>query len=366
MSTSLLLHALSLNDRILEPNQLPVSGHVWGYDKQSISREEFVGNCISMLSLLGIQNAEISWDDEIMAFDVKRKGRSVTVIISLQDDSLTSKSFYFLGVWMRPQSEKGADLERLSASINWQEEDLIEPAMSYSVHFSEKPLQLSEFRSMVGSDIFAQRLYGNAFYLCGATAASPIPSGRFVIAPISQTENFARHEIRHALYSLRNLMGLMSLAMHIYDLVNEKERGSKLCQELMALMGDVEAGSPAAAEWESLVRRNGAIALRLASESNEMRKLHKRLKGIRRLFDVIVAELNICEMQGVPSLINRMQTPFEHVMDTFSDYEEMLQQADKQSQILQPLMHSRMLANQQMLLDRLTRAAENVERGQDK
>jgi len=48
-----------------------------------------------------------------------------------------------------------------------------------------------------------------------------------------------------------------------------------------------------------------------------------------------------------------MQAPFEHVMDIFSDYEEMLLQAEKQSQILQPLMHSRMLANQQQLLERL-------------
>ena len=353
MSTSLLLHALSLNDRILEPNQLPISGHVWGYDKENICREEFVGNCISMLSLLAIHNAEISWDDDIMAFDVKRKGQAVTVIISLQDDSLTSKSFYFLGVWMRPQSEKHSELEDLSESINWYEEDLIQPAMSYSVRFAEKPLQMAEIRKIIGNDLFAQRLYGDAFYLCGSTGASPIPSGRFVISPVSQAQNFARHEIRHALYSLRNLMGLMSLAMNIYDFVREKESDSKLCQELMGLMADVESKSPEAAEWESLVRRNGAVALRLASESNEMRKLHKRIKGIRRLFDVIVAELNLSEMQGVPSLMHRMQAPFEHVMDIFSDYEEMLLQAEKQSQILQPLMHSRMLANQQQLLERL-------------
>jgi len=131
---------------------------VWGYDKENICREEFVGNCISMLSLLAIHNAEISWDDDIMAFDVKRKGQAVTVIISLQDDSLTSKSFYFLGVWMRPQSEKHSELEDLSESINWYEEDLIQPAMSYSVRFAEKPLQMAEIRKIIGNDLFARRL----------------------------------------------------------------------------------------------------------------------------------------------------------------------------------------------------------------
>ncbi|ATX79810.1 hypothetical protein Ga0123461_1396 [Mariprofundus aestuarium] len=356
MSRSLLLHALSLNDRILEPNQLPVSGHVWGYDKEDISREEFVGNCMSMLSLLVIHDAEISWEEDIMAFDVTRKGQPVTVIISLQDDSLTSEYFYFLGIWIRPQSGAPSEVELLSNMIAWEEEDLLQPAVSYSIRFAAEPLQIPEVRKMIGNDIFAQRLYGDALYLCGTTEAYPIPSGKFVICPASQTENYVRHEIRHALYSLRNLMGLMSCVMNIYDSVTENDAGRELCQELMGLMAAVERESPAAADWDRLVRQNGTIALRLASEGNESRKLHAKLKGVRRLFDVILAELDVSDMQGMPSLFNRMQTPFEHVKDSINDFEEMLLQAEKQSQILQPLMHSRMLAGQQQLLEKLIHA----------
>ncbi|ATX81885.1 hypothetical protein Ga0123462_1016 [Mariprofundus ferrinatatus] len=353
MSTSLLLHALSLNDRILEPNQLPVSGHVWGYDKEHTSREEFVGNCISMLSLLHIQDAEINWDDDIMAFDVTRKGQPATVIISLQDDSLTSDYFYFLGIWIRPQSAAQSELELMSDLISWQEEDLLQPAMSYSVRFAAEPLQLSEIRKMIGGEVFAQRLYGDGLYLCGMTEAYPIPSGKFVICPASHMQNFVRHEIRHALYSLRNLMGLMSSVMNIYDSMAENSTATELCQQLLEIMAVVERESPEPLQWDQLVRRNGAIALRIASQGNQSRKLQARLKGIRRLFDVILAELDVHEMQGLPSLANRMLTPFDHVQDTIDEFEEMLMQAEKQTQILQPLMHSRMLAGQQILLEKL-------------
>jgi len=77
------------------------------------------------------------------------------------------------------------------------------------------------------------------------------------------------------------------------------------------------------------------------------------------LFDVILAELDVSEMQGVSSLVNRMQVPFEHVKDSLNDFEEMLLQAEKQSQILQPLMHSRMLAGQQLLLEKLIHANQS-------
>jgi len=353
LSGSLLLHALSLNDRMLEPNQLPVSGHVWGYDKESFSREEFVGNCLNMLSLLGIQDAEISWEDDIMAFDVKRKGQPVTVIISLQDDSLTSDYFYFLGIWLQPHSDSLSEVELLSDQIDWQEEDLLQPAISYSVRFAAEPLQMPDIRSMLGSEIFAQRLYGDAFYLCGMTEAYPVPSGKFVICPSSHAQNHQRYEIRHALYSLRNLMGLMGSVMNLYDQISEKSEAATLCQEMMDLMSAVESQNPTPAEWDALVRRNGSIALRLASESDESRRLHAKLKGIQRLFDVILAELEISEMQGLASLVSRMLTPFDHVKDSLNAYDEMLRQVEKQSQILQPLMHSRMLANQQMLLEKL-------------
>jgi len=247
-------------------------------------------------------------------------------------------------------------VELLSDMIAWEEEDLLQPAVSYSVRFAAKPLQISEIRKMIGSDIFAQRLYGDALYLCGTTEAYPIPSGKFVICPTSQTENYVRHEIQHALYSLRNLMGLMSCVMNIYDSVTENDAGRELCQELMGLMAAVERESPAAADWDRLVRQNGTIALHLASEGNESRKLHAKLKGVRRLFDVILAELDVSEMQGMPSLVNRMQAPFEHVKDSLNDFEEVLLQAEKQTQILQPLMHSRMLAGQQLLLEKLIHA----------
>lgn len=356
MSSSLLLHALSLNDRILEPNQLPVSGQVWGYDKDETGREEFVGNCLSVLSLLGIQDAEINWDDDIMAFDVKRKGQPVTVIISLRDDSLSSDYFYFLGIWLQPDVDAPSEVEVLNDMIVWEDEALLQPAVSYSVRFAAQPLQLPEVRKIIGSEIFAQKLYADAFYLYGLTEAYPVPSGKFIIAPAVQAQNHQRNEVCHALYSLRNLMGLMSCVMKLYDRVTEKSEVSKLCKQMMELLAIVEKQQLSPSEWDALVRKNGAIAVALSSERNESLKLQSRLVGIRRLFDVISHELEPTEIQGLPSIMHRMLMPFDHVQDALAGSEELLGQAERQSQILQPLMQSRMLANQQILLEKILRA----------
>jgi len=83
MSQSVLLHALSLNDRILEPNKLPLCGHVWAFEKALMSKEMFVGNCISVLSLLGSQDATINWQDDLMAFDTHLNGQTELLCLSL-------------------------------------------------------------------------------------------------------------------------------------------------------------------------------------------------------------------------------------------------------------------------------------------
>lgn len=97
MSKPLLLHALSLNDRILEPNNLPLHGRVWGFAKKECTRDGFVGHCLTMLSELGMTAGGISLTNrDVVAFDAQGKGRTYTVVISLGDDSLASRYFYWL------------------------------------------------------------------------------------------------------------------------------------------------------------------------------------------------------------------------------------------------------------------------------
>jgi len=350
--SSVMLHALSLNDRILEPKQLPVSGHVWAYDKADVSREEFVGNCMSMLSLLEIQDAEISWEDDIMAFDVTRHGQPVTVIISLQDDSLASDYFYFLGVWVCSSYSQlfGRDL---SEPAIWQEEELLTPAMNYSVSVAAEPMQLPVMKDAVGGELFAQKLYDNSFYLCGFTEAYPIPSGSFVICPTTHASNQSSQEVSHALYSLRNLMGLMACVMHIYDRLSEKDTVTKLYRQLMALMEKMGQQHIEAGGWDVLVRENGRISFELASEVMSCSKQEKEVQVLRRLFDAILNELDITDMQGLPALVTRMLVPFDLISDIFKDRFSMIEQSEKQTRILQPMMHSRMLAGQQVLLEKL-------------
>jgi len=349
--SSLLLHALSLNDRILEPNELPVAGHVWAYNKTGISREEFVGNCMSMLSLLGIQDAEISWKDNIMAFDVSRNGQPVTVIISLQDDSLASDYFYFLGIWVCSDSASLLEQDLGDPSL-WQEEGLLAPAMNYSVSVAAEPMLLPAMQDAVGGEMFAQRLYEDTFYLCGLTEAYPVPSGSFVICPTTHAANQSSQEIRHALYSLRNLMALMAGVMRIYDDMCENNASSRVYSEQLALMKRMDQ-KVAAAEWDALVRENSRISFELASGLMNCRKLENETRSLRRLFDSILNELDIHDMQGLPSLISRMLVPFELIEDMFEERFNMIESAEKQSGLIQPMMHARMLASQQVLLEKL-------------
>lgn len=352
MAKSLMLHALSLNDRILEPNRLPVAGHVWAYRKRDVSREEFVGNAMSMLSLLEIQDAEINWKDDIMAFDVDRRGKPVTVIISLKDDSLASDYFYFLGVWGCSGSIQLFGGDQFETPI-WEEEGLIEPAMSYSVAVESEPLQMARIREMVGGELFVQRLYDDAFYLCGYTEAWPVPSGQFVVCPTTHGDNRSRQEISHTLYSLRNLMGLMASVMHVYDLLIEADSAGRLYQEQMKLMGELEREQIPPAEWDVLVRRNGSISFELAAEVMRYRDMENEILALKRLFEAIQSELGASEVQGVQSLAKRMLVPFQLVEDLFRDRFAVIGRAEEQTRILQPLMHSRMLAAQQVLLEKL-------------
>ncbi len=356
MNQSLLLHALSLHDRVLEPNGLPIAGRVWAYSKDDCSREMFVGNCISLLSLLGVDNAEISWKDDIMAFDVRFQKMPATVIISLKDDSLASEYFYFLGIWICPESDDPVRVSRRSiidVIHPGEDEELLRPTLSYSVTVWDKPLQMPDMKNIVRSDVLGQRLYQDAFYLCGQTMVETIPTGRFVICPSTASLQTGRYEIRHALYSLRNMMALMGWAMRRYDMLQKDESASDLYQKLMVLLSTVQQKDIKAVEWDALVSEHASIALKGATDTITLAKHEKELRGIGRLFNAIVRELDVSDMSGVGSLLERMRVPFQHVEDELDEHVRMIERTEKQARILQPFMHSRMLAGQQILLQKI-------------
>jgi len=356
MKSSLLLHALSLNDRIFEPNKLPLCGRVWAYSKENTSREMFVGNCISLLSLLGVEDAAMSWNDDIMAFDVSYHKKPATVIISLQDDSLASSYFYFLGIWICPESDDPVRVSRNTIIDEIQpghDEDLLIPTLTYSVTLWDKPLQVPEISKMVGSDVFGQRIYQGSFYLCGQTSIDPIPNARFVICPTSPAVQQGRFEIRHALYSLRNLMALMGAVLQVYEKLQQDDSAAELYNRLMALMAKAEEKGIEAEQWDEMVCELARVAFKGAETTISYARFDNEVRAIGRLFDAIVNELDISEMLGVAGIVERMKVPFEHVIDALNEHMRMIKHTEKQTAILQPMMHARMLAGQQMLLKKL-------------
>jgi len=346
MSKSLLLHSLSLKDRILEPNNLPLNGQVWAYNKELHSKEEFVGNCITMLSLLGMHDADIHWKEDILAFDAQWKNRTYTVIISLQDDSLASEHYYFLGLWETPSEDNHKGSHRFADSRPWNEEDLIRPDISYSVTVSNEPLQYPEITKQLGSEVFGQSIYGGEYYLCGTTYPDENHSGRFALFPATRQTNHARHDIQHALYSLRNLMALMAKTVEIHDetLTDKtyselKQRQHELSQNIVEEILDHEDG-------DRIARAYGEALLNICDLLDRYDSRAQEVTSISMLFDSIVTELKAENSNAFRPLFYRMKLPFKHAEAMLIEHRDGAARIEKKIQIMQQTLISRMIAAQ--------------------
>ena len=350
MSKSLLLHSLSLKDRILEPNKLPLNGQVWAYNKEKYSKEEFVGNCITMLSLLGMQNASIQWKEDILAFDTQWENRTFTIIISLQDDSLASEHYYFLGIWECPDNEN-IKQHRFAATKPWEDEDLLKPDISYSVTVSSEPIQIPDIRKQIGSELFGQSIYGGDYYLCGTTYPGTSFSGKFVISPLENRFNHARHDIKHALYSLRNLMALMGKAIGVHDNILEGKKFKGLKEKQSNLSKSTVETDLSPSTCGSLACSYGENLLQACDLLDYYDTSRKDLISAELLFDSIITELAAEDSNAFRPLFHRMRLPFKHAITLLNERSDATSRIEKQIQILQQTLHSRMLADQLLMME---------------
>lgn len=346
LSKSLLLHSLSLKDRILEPNRLPLNGQVWAYNKQKHSKEEFVGNCITMLSLLGMHDANIHWKEDILAFDAQWENRTYTVIISLQDDSLASEHYYFLGIWECPE-EQHKGRHRFADSKPWNDEDLIKPDISYSVTVSSEPLQLPEVSKQFGGEPFGQSIYGGEYYLCGTTYPDESHSGKFALFPATRQNNRARHDIQHALYSLRNLMALMGKAVEIHDETLTDNAYEDLKTEQTQLSLKTIGPKLPASEYGQLSHDYSETLLTICDLLDSFDSHAKQVNSLNMLFDTIVSELKTENSNAFRPLFHRMKLPFKHAEALLIERRDGTARIEKKIRILQQALISQMLANQQ-------------------
>ncbi len=360
MSKPLLLHALSLNDRILEPNRLPLHGRVWGYAKEECSRDGFIGHCLTMLSELGLTASGISLSNkDVVAFDAQGKGRTYTVVISLADDSLASRYFYFLGIWRHMEVfGKASSLAELS-----EESDILAADFQYEAYFSDVPLQRDACDRLIAGEMFGHELYEGQLYLFGNDQMKNGAAAGFVLAPLVNSSALPRDEVRHALYSLRNMMALRAQVMRIYQNVWDSEEETGLYAEAMRLMRQSRVKYVASEEWDGLVCDSGDSMLRLAELSALRTRQHSEVHNLSVLFESIIAELEASNVPGISPLWPRMRLPFEHARDMLDERMEMLRRAGKQCEIILQLLHSRMLAQQQGVLARI--AGEMPEPGEE-
>lgn len=344
MSKSLLLHSLSLKDRILEPNKLPLNGQVWAYNKQLHSKEEFVGNCITMLSMLGMHDANIHWKEDILAFDARWQNRTYTVIISLQDDSLASEHYYFLGLWESPEEESHKGRHRFADSKPWNDEDLIRPDISYSVTVASEPLQYPEITKQLGGEVFGQSIYGGEYYLCGTTYPDENHSGRFTLFPATRQSNRARHDIQHALYSLRNLMALMAKTVEVHDETLADKAYIELKQQQRELSQTIVSENLDLGDVDRIALTYGEALLGICDLLDRYDSRASEVANISMLFDSIVTELKAENSNAFRPLFHRMKLPFKHAEAMLLEHREGTSRIEKRVRIMQQTLISRVMA----------------------
>lgn len=357
MKKSLLLHALSLNDRILEPNHLPLNGYVWAYDKSACSREMFVGNCITMLSLMGMEGAQVSWSNDIMAFDVERDGIPYTVIISLQDDSLASEFYYFLGIWACPQEER-TTLPEFNALIPWEDEDILKPDISYHAMLVSQPLQYPEIAKRIGSTVFSQGAYNDQYRLYGTVMPGEQQTGSFLFCPVNHTSTHAQLKIGHLLYSIRNLIALTAKATAIHQTALS-ERGGEIHAGIEKIRATLRGEKLTPAVQAQLVTAAADAAFNATEHTEKIAGDLQTVQAIEQLFHTITGEMELTENRGFPSLTERIRTPVAIAQKLLKERLRQAARLERRAGIIQQQLQSFIAVQQQMVLQQLTEKGES-------
>ena len=353
MKKSILLHALSLTDRMLEPNKLPLYGRVWGYAKEQCSRDGFIGHCLTMLSLFGMHASNISLKNrDIVAFDAEGADGIYTVVISLKDDSLASEYFYFLGIWQQPDPVSAI----VPLPFPPEENDLLMPDFQYEVSFEDTPLQQADYSDVIGGDIFAEILYGGKLCLASDALIDRQETSHFVITPAKTAVNIDRNEICHVLYSLRNIMALIAACMRLHEQIWICHDEMDLYSDAMNLMCKTRIQEIKTSDWDKMVMENGEALLRASELSVSRTRQNSNVRNFGAMFDSIVGELNSHPMPGMQLIWPRLRKPFGHTISLLNERTAMLKQSTRQCEILLDLLHSRMLAHQQTMLDALLKS----------
>jgi hypothetical protein len=354
LKNKLLLHALSIQDRILEPNSLPLLGRVWVYSKDGCSKDLFVGHCVTMLSRLGLSASDIQLRDDVMAFDASSDQGVYTIVISLADDSLASQYFYFIGIWKRV--EPGRDVTQFTHdfdSVTDDDDELPPPECYYEVFFSENAVQLADARKALDGEMMGQTLFNGNYSLVSngrlveTSQSHPL---RFVVSPRSPGAIVSREEVKLILYSIRNLVALMCASVYRYNRVWPDDSENALYQRMMVLMQKAQEAHIPPATWDELVRENGATLLGSAELAAARERLSFEVGGYKDLFDSIVGEVQASDIPGLMPLWPRMRLAFDHAQSLLSERLAMIRRSQKQAEVLLQLIHSRMLAHQQSLL----------------
>jgi len=306
MGESLLLHALSVHDRIIEPRDPPLVGRVWAYDKRRTTPEGFIGHCLTVLGALGIGDAAFSWRDDLIAFDAKHEGRTTTIVITLDDDSLASDYFYFLGIWMRPRAGDHpvrAARHRLLGEHARPHEAALAPAVDYAITVWPQPLAPKVCRKMLGARVlYGRSLQMGACTLVGHTEARGALKGRFVLMPDDE-DRWREADIAHLLYSIRNMMALMGRACQLH----EEMPGA----DAHALVAQAEALAERAARRTPPLGAEELLALerRVIGARAEIRQRLAQMDGIYALFAMIGKEIGSAPAKGLPDLFEQMRAP---------------------------------------------------------
>jgi hypothetical protein len=343
MSKPLLLHALSVHDRMLEPNELPLYGRVWAYSKEECGREAFVSYCLSVMASLGMQsrkNIDLSLRQDVIAFDVESKGGTFTIVISLADDSLASDYFYFLGLWQRI----GAGAKEKGSLNPPTHEDMLQPAFQYEVLFNDRRLATDWVSRWLQNEGYGVALYDGLVNMASNADFSGAAPARFVLSPNDDNKKPAKTTVRHALYSLRNLIALSRAAQQVYHTIWSDSTEARLFTQVGELAQASLAENIPSEAWDGMIRRGGNILFEISEVEGLRASQKSRIRGLNALFHSILAELHHRERPGMPPLWPRMLLPIELAGNLMGERSSMLKRAEKLASQVFRVINTRILA----------------------
>lgn len=262
---------------------------------------------------------------------------------------MASEFYYFLGVWYQPNIKTPHQI--LHNIKPWEDEDLLKPDMSYSINVKNEVISEKELSKHYNNKtFFSDVIYHGNLAIYANLSTDNTQSGDFIIAPTTDSNNIDNINIQHALYSIRNLMALMTQTISTYTHVFSDKMMTDLEEALQQHSLETHTKTP----LDTLAIDYGNKLLLTYDIMKDIQSQQQQIVHIKLLFESIIHELSLSNhttSYASRSLFNHMSTPFEYASSMISTRQISANSLERKiigmQQTLQPFLLAKQLESTQ-------------------